>query len=335
MSTNANTQKAGIEYCCPACTSNRVADQWPTSRIPGNKMILWCSDCGYGWQHPLPSPSDIRYYYHRFPAYNIHADTEKEQGFSRRILRVNQLSPQGGRLLDIGSGSGVFLKLASRNGWEVQAIEPQQSAADYCERHFGVKPYVGLIEEIAIRAASFDVVTLWDVGEHVHTPLEFIDRCADLVVPGGLLALSIPNASGYPARLFRGNWRYVMFTHLSYFTIPFVYSVMSKRNLHLQWADHTIKAQSLLQGIAALLRFDVDTERIIRLGQQHKSGNNSSQRRTQGDNPSPKSNPPALLAWMRRLILKGNLRPLPIPRGDMMDLFFKKEPDGVHSDLKR
>ena len=234
---------------CPACRSNHIANRWPTRRIPGRKMVLWCRDCGLGWQYPLPTPSDIRYYYHRFPTYNIHGSNEKEQGFQRRVERIAMLAPHKGRLLDIGCGLGTFLKLALKAGWQATGIEPQRSAAEYCRRHLNINPYVMPIEDIDLPPGIFDVVTIWDVWEHIHSPVEFIEKCINLVAPGGLLALSIPNASGYPARLFRGNWRYVMYTHLSYFTLPYVHDIMSRRNMDFQWADHTVKAQSLLQGL--------------------------------------------------------------------------------------
>lgn len=323
-----SSENSGIALTsCPSCRSANIAERWPTRRIPGNKMVNWCRNCGLGWQHPLPSPSDIRYYYHRFPTYNIHGANEKEQGFRRRIQRINNLMPQQGHLLDIGCGLGSFLNLAIKNGWRVTGIEPQESAAEYCKKHLGIKPHVGTIEEIEFRPGSFDVVTAWDVWEHVHSPVEFIDRCVALLVPNGLLALSIPNASGYPARIFRGQWRYVMFTHLNYFTMPYVSRLMTERGMHFQCADHTIKAQSLLQGVSALLPFSLDTERIIRLGR--KSGSESNEyRRGQKDSISKKKANLTItqrtLSWIRQLVLKGNLCPLPIPKGDMMDLFFKK-----------
>jgi len=309
---------------CPGCRSKRISGRWPTRRIPGDKMVLWCHSCGLGWQHPLPTPSDIRYYYHRFPTYNIHGSNEKKLGFQRRIQRIARLAPDKGRLLDIGCGLGTFLKLALDAGWDATGIEPQQSAAEYCRRHLGIEPHVMPIEEINLPPGSFDVVTIWDVWEHIHSPVEFIDHCIRLLAPKGLLALSIPNASGYPARLFRGNWRYVMFTHLSYFTLPYVRRIMNERDMHFQWADHTIKAQSLLQGLFLMLRIPLNPERLMRLGRKESTETDQDRQRQPEFKSNKKANPTALLSWIRRLILKGNLFPLPFSRGDMMDLYFKK-----------
>ena len=117
-----------------------------------------------------------------------------------------------------------------------------------------------------------------------------------------------------------GNCRYIMFTHLSYFTLPYVRRVMSDRNMLFQWADHTVKVQSLLQGFAALLPIDLDTEQLIRLGR--KNGPEKSRHR-----PVKKANLSIVrmtLNRIRHLVLKANLHPLPITRGDMMDFYFKK-----------
>jgi 2-polyprenyl-3-methyl-5-hydroxy-6-metoxy-1,4-benzoquinol methylase len=327
MPSKTSHSLAAAVASCPSCRSKRIADRWPTRRIPGNKMVLWCRDCGLGWQHPLPTPSDIRYYYHRFPTYNIHGSNEKEQGFRRRIQRIDKLMPDHGRLLDIGSGLGTFLKLALKSGWQATGIEPQKSAADYCRQHLGISPHVKPIEEIDLGPNLFDVVTLWDVWEHIHSPARFIERCIGMLAPNGLLALSIPNASGYPARLFKGNWRYVMFTHLSYFTLPYVHRMMREQNLRFLWADHTIKAQSLLQGVAFMLRIPFKTEQIIRLGRNDTAAVKLEQERQPHHKSKKKANPSAMLRWIRRWVLKFNLCPLPFSRGDMMDLYFKKEPE--------
>jgi 2-polyprenyl-3-methyl-5-hydroxy-6-metoxy-1,4-benzoquinol methylase len=309
---------------CPGCRSKRISDRWPTRRIPGNKMVLWCQSCGLGWQHPLPTPADIRYYYQRYPTYNIHGSNEKAQGFQRRIDRIEKLASHKGHLLDIGCGLGTFLKLTLEAGWNATGIESQHSAAEYCRRHLGINPYVLPIEEINLPPGTFDVVTIWDVWEHIHSPIEFIEQCIRLLAPKGLLALSIPNASGYPARLFRGNWRYVMYTHLNYFTLPYVHRIMRRRNMDFQWADHTIKAQSLLQGLSLMLRIPVNSEKLIRLGRRESAETIQDRQRQPGLKSNKKANPTALLSWIRRLVLKANLLPLPFSKGDMMDLYFSK-----------
>lgn len=324
IKNNNYIQQGNTGTYCPVCSYDNIADCWSTSRIPGNKTILWCGNCGFGWQHPLPTPAEIRYYYDNSPTYNFHDTGEKAIGFQRRIRRINNFASNMGRLLDIGSGLGDFLNLAARSGWEVTGIEPQESAALVCEERFGIKPQVCVFDQIKFDHRKFEVVTIWDVWEHVHKPLEFINRCINLLNPGGLLAVSIPNASGYPARLFKGKWRYVMFTHLNYFKMPYVDKIMARCGMYNVWADHTIKVQSILQGIEGYLPFVLKTEQIISMGRKADTSLHSGKRDQESIHQKKIANSAALLGRMRRLIHKANLCPLPITMGDMVDLYFVK-----------
>ena len=309
--------------CCPVCHSFKISKKWTPTRIRGKKSILWCGDCGFGWQHPLPSSNEIRDYYERNTPYNIHGENEKEQSSLKRIQRINQLKPERGRLLDVGSGLGYFLKEAKKDGWDVVGLEPQKSAALYCQDQFEIKVHTGHIQNLKLE--SFDVVTLWDVWEHVHDPLVFLDQCLKLITPGGLLVVAIPNASGWPARIFRGQWRYVMKTHLNYFTLSFVNRIVAEKGLIIKRTDHTVKVQSLLQGFASWLPIKLDTEKIIRLGRKNsiEEGRPEQNRKKSSLDALPVFS--KLLSTARMAALKINLYPLNRPYGDLMDLYFMKK----------
>ena len=324
METTDYSQQDNSPVYCPACSSNRIADRWPTTRCRAKKTIMWCGSCGFGWQHPLPTPEEIRFYYDHSPTYNFHDAGEKTVGFQRRIRRINRLVSNPGRLLDIGSGLGDFLNLAINSGWEATGIEPQASAAKVCQERFGVKPRISVFDQIDFEPGIFDAVTVWDVWEHVHNHLEFIDRCISLLAPEGLLALSVPNASGYPARLFRGRWRYVMFTHLNYFKMAYVDSIMARRGMHKAWTDNTVKVQSLLQGIEGFLPITLNTEKIIRMGRKVDTVAPADNAGALAHNQKKMRSSAALLNRIRRFVHKVNLCSLPISRGDMMDLYYRK-----------
>jgi 2-polyprenyl-3-methyl-5-hydroxy-6-metoxy-1,4-benzoquinol methylase len=312
--------------CCPVCNSSQIGDRWPAWRINGEKTILWCAACGFGWQHPLPTPEEIRYYYDKYPTYNIHGVNEKETSSLKRIGRINQLVPSRGRLLDIGSGLGSFLKVAQEDGWDAVGIEPQKSAALHCRSQLGATVHFGTIENCNFEKESFDVVTLWDVWEHVHDPLIFLDNCVSLLSPGGVLALSVPNTSGLPARIFKGQWRYVMKTHLNYFTLSFVQRTTVDRGLPIERTNHTIKIQSLLQGFASWLPFQINTEHIIRMG---RTDSMEQGRPEQGNTDEKLEKIPVLTKFLkltRQAALKINLASLPFQYGDLMELYCRNRP---------
>lgn len=315
---------------CPVCNAKSVEQQWDAQQKLGyGKMISWCADCGFGWQNPLPTPKEINDYYDNYTVYNIHGENEKEESSLKRINRINKLMPNRGRLLDIGSGLGYFLKIAQENGWNVAGIEPQKSAALYCQNQLKIKVYTENIESIRFKHKSFDVITLWDVFEHIHEPMEFLNRCLNLLASGGLLVIAVPNASGLPARIFKGKWRYIMGTHLNYYTVPYIQRIITDRCMYIERIDHTIKVQSLLQGFTSLLPFQVNTERIIRLGRRNSI---ESGRPEQATTQSPWERLPLmakLLGSVRKYVLKINLTTLPGQYGDLMDLYCRKNFQGL------
>ncbi|MDP3985436.1 MAG: class I SAM-dependent methyltransferase [bacterium] len=97
------------------------------------------------------------------------------------------------RLLDVGSGHGLFLDLVKRAGWREQGIELNTQAAERSRERFGVSVYVGTIETFSPGAESYDAVTLWDIFEHVPDPRGLIRRAGSVLLPGGLLLIETPN----------------------------------------------------------------------------------------------------------------------------------------------
>ena len=311
--------------CCPACRSSKIKNKWLAHRINEEKSIIWCAACGFGWQHPLPTLKETQAYYENSTPYNIHGANEKEQAAFIRLCRIEALMPGKGRLLDIGSGLGYFLKVAQNCGWDVTGLEPQRSAALFCRQQLGINVHIGTIKNHNLLAESYDVVTLWDVWEHVHDPLNFLHSCISLLSPGGLLVVAIPNASGLPALIFKGDWRYVMKTHLNYFSLPYITRTFSNQGLKIERIDHTIKIQSLLQGFSSWLPFKLNTEKIIRLGRKNSVERDRPEQ--SGEESLLKKSPvyTKLLSSLREVALKTNLTPIPINFGDLMDIYCRKE----------
>lgn len=115
----------------------------------------------------------------------------------------------GGRLLDVGANFGHFLSLAKEH-YDAWGLEPSPFAARWARENLGVDIEVGTIEEApSTLDGAFDIVTLWDVIEHVPDPETSLRRIAGLLSPGGLLLLSTPDASSSVARLLGTHWYYV------------------------------------------------------------------------------------------------------------------------------
>lgn len=120
-----------------------------------------------------------------------------------------------GSLLDVGAGTGDFLKVASESGWKVHGMEPNKKAASLAlDKGIALK---NSLEEF--KGEQFDVVTLWHVLEHIPNLDETISLLTDLVKPGGTLIIAVPNYKSFDAAYYGEFWAaYDVPRHLWHFS---------------------------------------------------------------------------------------------------------------------
>ena len=159
-----------------------------------------------------PVPEDLEKYYDS-DEYISHSDTDKglmpflyqrvkSITLSRKANLVNRLSNNRGTLADIGAGTGDFLSVVKKDGWEVYGAEPNATA-----RKRAFNKGVDLVETIdEVSDKTYDIVTLWHVLEHLPE-LEFeINRLKRMVKPGGHLIIAVPNYKSYDAGYYQEYW---------------------------------------------------------------------------------------------------------------------------------
>jgi 2-polyprenyl-3-methyl-5-hydroxy-6-metoxy-1,4-benzoquinol methylase len=111
-----------------------------------------------------------------------------------------------GRLLDIGSAYGFFLKAAEDDGYaQVTGIEVSSHAADYCESTFRIPVINSGFEEAPIEP-GFQVITAWYFLEHVRDTRAALERVSSLLEPGGVFAFSMPSLFGPQYLFHRRDW---------------------------------------------------------------------------------------------------------------------------------
>jgi 2-polyprenyl-3-methyl-5-hydroxy-6-metoxy-1,4-benzoquinol methylase len=102
-----------------------------------------------------------------------------------------------GRLLDIGCSTGLFLRAAQDTGWPGQGLEYSADSSAIAREQHGLNVRTGELKPDTFTPGSFDVVTMWDVIEHVPDPQLTVNLIAHVVAPGGLLVLKTPDAGGW------------------------------------------------------------------------------------------------------------------------------------------
>ena len=124
----------------------------------------------------------------------------------------------GSRLLDVGANFGFFVKEAG-TWFDARGIEPSPILAEWARTHLQVQVEAGSIyDERAEFRGRFDVVTMFDVIEHLDDPRAALQRCREYLKPEGRLFITTPDTGSGMAGLLRGHWYYIDFVqHVSLF----------------------------------------------------------------------------------------------------------------------
>jgi 2-polyprenyl-3-methyl-5-hydroxy-6-metoxy-1,4-benzoquinol methylase len=204
-----------VNLSCKLCGGN-VLDA--LHRKEGYDLVR-CRACGLVFVANPPDAAALEKLYSFETGYHAALDTDPiSTAFHAREaalnLRVLQRHARGGRLLDVGCSTGLFLEAARDAGWQVRGLEYSKDSSRIARdvRKLDVK--TGVLEADTFEPASFDVVTLWDVIEHVPDPVQVLARAANVVAPGGLLVLKTPNIDGlYPQLSLRLAQRLGFWSH--------------------------------------------------------------------------------------------------------------------------
>lgn len=153
---------------------------------------------------------------------------------SARIRRLRRLTPQARTLLDVGCGPGFFVQHAGESGLHARGLEVSRFAADYGRERLGLEIVNGPLDKAHLDRldGTFDLITLWDVIEHLPVPDAALRLLADRLAPGGVLALSTGDIGSLAARLTGPRWHlFNLPEHLWFFTIPALRRLLARVGL--------------------------------------------------------------------------------------------------------
>ena len=173
----------------------------------------------------VPVPVNLPDYY-RSPDYISHSDSPsgfmgylyqlvKKHSLRKKIRLIKKYSGSTGSLLDIGSGTGSFLKAAQKAGWKSFGVEPNNTA-----RQLALKKELQMAEGLReLPERKFDVISLWHVLEHVPELEDYIAFFKTRLEQDGVLVLALPNYSSFDAKYYRAGWAaYDVPRHLWHFS---------------------------------------------------------------------------------------------------------------------
>jgi len=211
-----------IETCPIGCRASLIE----TDIILAEGCLLRCSACGQ-----LISQCSASQYLQSMtefdnPKGTLPACDSIERHFRRTRKWLSWISSklnkpnQEIRLLDVGCSSGPFLTIASRLGFKAEGVEPAPQAAQVA-RSSGLNVHQGFLEDIKFPSNTFDVVTMFEVIEHVKDALLLFNECHRIIKSGGLLMIGTANTDSWTANTMKSRWEYFDISrhggHISFF----------------------------------------------------------------------------------------------------------------------
>jgi 2-polyprenyl-3-methyl-5-hydroxy-6-metoxy-1,4-benzoquinol methylase len=225
--------------------------------IPGRKWgrHVRCRNCQLIYVNPIERASKIN---------RAYSQRRSDDACIIRRMRLSASQSQVGliaqrknsaRLLDVGCGEGFFLYNASRAGFVTKGVELSRDAAEYARREFGLDVDAKPFEELSFPDNCFDVITLWQVLEHVPYPLVMLTEAHRMLKPGGLLALSTPDIRGMPARILGRRWWNIRMLHINQFTTRTLTAVLQRTGFHDISSVSYKESISLLMLLIPILKY--------------------------------------------------------------------------------
>lgn len=232
---------------CPVCSKTEFRNKLVVEdRTVSHESfaVVECASCGFQFTNPRPDPDNIGRYYESaaYVSHNSGAAGLVNQVY--RLARVftmrskvrllGRYAPQQGRVLDYGCGTGHFLAAARGAGWQVAGLEPNATARAEAAQRVG-QPIGSPDNLAALAEGSFDAITLWHVLEHVHALNETLAHLVQLLRPGGVLLIAVPNAASFDAQYYGAQWAaYDVPRHLYHFVPSTMAQLLKKHRLVLR-----------------------------------------------------------------------------------------------------
>lgn len=166
----------------------------------------------------------------------------RRRAWKRRLNRfyaklVERFHESAGALLDVGCGDGSFMSYMSALGWDVFGVETNKDIVNDISEEVRRKiRFVAMgLDEARFEDDLFDVVTLWNVFEHISDSDNLLNTIKKILKANGLLVMQVPNIESLEARIFKANWVHLdPPRHLHHFSPATLTSVLSKNNFKIK-----------------------------------------------------------------------------------------------------
>ncbi|MDP3558517.1 MAG: class I SAM-dependent methyltransferase [Bacteroidota bacterium] len=204
-------------HCCVCGNNDKTKFQLKYQKE--NFAVVTCNNCSF---HFIPPYYRKKIEYTQYKNADVTAAVRAGNNWikvQRHKLRFKfiQKFAKSGKLFDLGAGWGHFMLAGKELGYDVYGVEISEQPYLYCVND--LKLPVDHIDFFEMdESKKFDVITMWDVLEHIDKADEFLAKCAKLNKPDGYLFLQVPQIDSYFAKRHKDNWKMMGLDHVNYFS---------------------------------------------------------------------------------------------------------------------
>ena len=200
-------------------------------------FLTRCKDCGMVFSSANPTLSELEEYYNGYGRNDYLSPITIKR--YNEILDQFESSRKTNKLLDVGCGIGYFLEVAKKRGWEVYGTEYTEEAIKICESK-GIQMKQGILDPNHYDLGSFDVITSFEVIEHINNPQIEISHISSLLRKGGLFYVTTPNFNSLLRYYLGPKYNVIGWPeHLSYYTPSTINKLMKMHQFNKVYIQTT------------------------------------------------------------------------------------------------
>lgn len=258
---------------CPACGCKKTNVYLPKCgdiihRNPGTWSLVECDGCQVIYTTPQLNAKEILQYYPKeYASYNVAAGLRKS--FSNDIFRKIIMSPYWLRygspewgekpfgqstLLEIGCGTGIFMKKMFARGWKCTGIDISPVAVEWAMKNI---PEADVSQSSLADYSTeqrYDMIVMSQVLEHFSDPVESLKKSFNLLRPSGKLFIGIPNIGSFEAKLFGRYWRGLDIPrHMVHFREPVLLRLLERCGFVIENVRPAMFASSVSESVILAL----------------------------------------------------------------------------------
>lgn len=220
--------KEAIATPCPICAcpyTNTIAVKTVQEVM---FRVLQCLnvDCLHGFVTPLPTLELLEHIYAHDNLNDYLVEETKEQNAARFFQHlfehyIRRGSAKPGSLLDVGAGTGTFVRVALQCGWDASGIEFNEKSTVVAMEKYDLRLVRGSFYTLERYFAprSFDLINMNHVYEHILEPISFLRYVTEFLRPGGCVLVTVPNILSDDCRRDGALWSFIHIpAHVSYFS---------------------------------------------------------------------------------------------------------------------